>query len=222
MNKKIIATGDKSKTLLIPELNETYHSSNGALNEALHVFRDAGLNYFTNTKSLSVFEMGFGTGLNALVSLDYANTHAIKINYTTIENTPIDIALIDELAYTNLFTGTNLKSDYRKLHLEPWNNSVRINKNFEFEKILGKIQEYIPNDHQKFDLIFYDAFGPRVQPELWTDTIMQQMYKMLNEGGILITYCAQGQFKRNLKSAGFTVENLPGPIGKREITRGIK
>ncbi|NOQ73697.1 MAG: tRNA (5-methylaminomethyl-2-thiouridine)(34)-methyltransferase MnmD [Crocinitomix sp.] len=221
MNRKIIVTQDNSKTLLNSELNETYHSTNGAFNEAIHVFIEAGIQFFDQKKHLNIFEMGFGTGLNALLSSNYALKNKLQINYTGIEKHPLDIDLVTELNYPQLIENEQAEEQFNLLHTSDWNVANQINPNFTLTKIDGDLKNSV-SESNSFDIVFYDAFGPRVQPELWTTESLGKMYNLLLPGGILVTYCAQGQFKRNLKLLGFKVENLPGPPGKREMTRAIK
>lgn len=221
MNRKIIVTQDNSKTLLISELNETYHSTNGAFNEAIHVFIEAGIKYFVQKKELKIFEMGFGTALNALLTLNFAIENKIEIDYTSIEKYPLSLELVRELNYPLLIKNEQAPNLFDALHTVPWMISHQIHPLFQLKKIEHDLNTPLPI-LKDFDIIFYDAFGPRVQPNLWTVDSLQKMYDLLIPGGILVTYCAQGQFKRNLKELGFIVENLPGPKGKREMTRAIK
>lgn len=221
MDRKIIVTQDNSKTLLISELNETYHSTNGAYNEAIHVFINAGIQFFPKKENLKIFEMGFGTGLNALLSSNYALNNQLQINYTSIEKYPLDMELVQELNYPQLIDNEEVESLFTLLHSSPWGKENKINPHFTLNKLKEDLASF-NLDMNSFDIVFYDAFGPRVQPDLWTIESLRKMYELLVPGGILVTYCAQGQFKRNLKSLGFLVENLPGPPGKREMTRAIK
>lgn len=219
MDRKIIVTGDNSKTLLIPSIDETYHSTHGAINEANHVFIDAGLKFVSESKKqLNILEMGFGTGLNTLLTAINAEIHT---HYLSIEKFPLSNELVFALDYPKLLANDNSDQLFESIHTCPWEKWTPINELFELKKMSTGIEELNLPD-QSIDLIFYDAFGPRVQPELWSDKITAQIYSWLRENGVLVTYCAQGQFKRNLKNVGFDVETLPGPPGKREMTRAIK
>lgn len=222
MDRKIIVTGDNSKTLLIPSINETYHSTKGAFNEALHVFIDAGLKKINPNKSIRVFEMGFGTGLNALVTLNHILNEKTEISYTSVEQFPLDYKTVSELNYPALFSNRDELIDYFKLmHEVDWEKEAQIHPRFKLKKIkLNLIEDKI--NEPLFDLVFYDAFGPKVQPELWDIPVLKKIYEAMSPGGIFVTYCAQGQFKRNIKAVGFEYEALPGPPGKREMTRAIK
>ncbi|MDA7803079.1 tRNA (5-methylaminomethyl-2-thiouridine)(34)-methyltransferase MnmD [Crocinitomix sp.] len=219
MDRRIIVTEDKSKTLLIPALNETYHSTHGAKNEAMHVFIAAGLHQIQpNKEKIRILEMGFGTGLNAILTIQEAQS---EIHYTTIEKYPLPLETIADLDYTELLNDPELSKAFNLLHESNWNSEIRINPLFQFKKIEGDLKS-IQLEDKTYDLIYYDAFGPRVQPNLWTESIFKKLYETLDKNGVLVTYCAQGQFKRNLKAVGFDTEALPGPPGKREMTRAIK
>lgn len=220
MNRKIIVTEDKSKTLLIPTLNETYHSIHGALNESLHVFIQTGLYHLLPRNELNIFEMGFGTGLNALVSLNEAMRSQTRVNFDTIEKYPITLEEINALNFEEL-NKLEYANYFKKLHEAEWGNNASISPFFNLHK---RHEDIVTADLTTsfYDLIYFDAFGPSTQADLWTETIMSKMFQTLKSGGVLVTYCAQGQFKRNLKAVGFEIENLPGPAGKREITRAIK
>ena len=220
MNRKIIVTEDKSKTLLIPALNETYHSIHGALNESLHVFIQTGFNHLLPRDELKIFEMGFGTGLNALVTLNEAMRSQTHVTFESIEKYPITLKEIDALNFEALDT-LEYANYFKKLHATAWGHTRAITPFFNLHK---RHEDLILADLPSsfYDLIYYDAFGPGTQADLWTEQIMTKLFDALKSGGILVTYCAQGQFKRNLKAAGFKIKNLPGPVGKREITRAIK
>jgi len=219
MKRESIQTSDKSKTLLIPEWDETYHSTHGAVTEANYIFIQKGLKVI-DKKDVRIFEMGFGTGLNALVSLKFAQQNFIKISYTTIEKYPLSIEETFELGHLKSIAAEELEDAYNKIQLCDWNVEQIILDNFSLRKIEGDIKDLELKD--KFDVIFFDAFSPKVQSELWTIDICKKMFDLLDSNGILVTYCAQGRFRRNLEAAGFEVESLPGPPGKREMTRAYK
>ena len=220
MKSKIIVTEDNSKTLLIPELNETYHSTKGAITEAQHVFIQEGLHFLGRT-SVNIFEMGFGTGLNALLTLNEANSNYLNINYHTIESYPLVYNIIQEMSYLDELKLNDLKNEFGQMHTIKTGDEIKLSSHFNFIKWINKIENL--EMHQRYyDLIYYDAFGPKVQPELWDIPVLKKMFNALKTEGILVTYCAQGQFKRNLKEIGFKVESLPGPPGKREMTRARK
>ena len=220
MKREIILTKDGSHTLFVPALNEHYHSIHGAIQESKHVFIKEGLSY-CQKKNITVFEIGFGTGLNALLALLESFKYDIRIYYHTIDNYPLDIKIINQLNYPEIL---KLSGKERKLffymHNAEWNKELELHNNFRFTKIRKDITEfYIPF---KYDLVFFDAFAPDKQPEMWDKEIFQKIYDNLAPGGILITYCAKGQVKRTLGSVGFIVESVQGPPGKREIIRARK
>ena len=217
MKHEVIITGDGSSSIFIPELNEHYHSSHGAIQEAEHVFIKHGIQQVAK-ESVTIFELGFGTGLNALLTALFAEKHKIHVTYHSIEAFPVDKALLEQLNYSELLEDT--KAILKAIHAADWEADVVISEYFTLRKIEAKIEDF--EIEQGVDLIYFDAFGPRAQAELWDIAILEKMYNALNEDGVLVTYCAQGQFKRDLKSLGFRVESLPGPPGKREMTRAIK
>lgn len=220
MQRKIIVTGDKSKTLLIPELNETYHSENGAVTEANHIFIKAGLHHVKQDK-VSIFEMGFGTGLNAILTLMEAKKNHKKVSYDCIESDPLDYELVKEMQYCELPELNSLTVPFKKMHDARNNELIKLNEHFSFRKFISKIQNQslVPN---QYDLIYFDAFSPKVQGEVWHEDVLSKINNSMKSGGILVTYCAQGAFKRTLKKLGLQVENIPGPPGKREMTRATK
>ena len=213
-------TADGSHTLYVEGLDETYHSVHGAIQEAKHVFIDAGLN-FVEKKHIKILEIGYGTGLNTFLTLLEAHKKKVEVDYVGIEAFPLKAALIDELNYLEeLKAGSEEKKLFHLLHQCDWENNQNITANFKLKKVQTDLINYITNEN--FDLIYFDAFGPRVQPALWEKLIFEKMYNALNDEGILVTYCAKGSVKRILKEVGFEVESLPGPPGKREMTRAIK
>jgi len=219
MERKIIVTKDDSKTIFIPEMNETYHSIHGAYTEAEHVFIKNGLGFCEDLSSVKIFEMGFGTGLNTLLSYIFSIKNNKKIIYHTIEKYPVTEEEVKALNYCGELNFVEYITIYDFFHQSEWEVEHEI-KNFIFKKIKNDILLF--DTTEKYDLIFFDAFAPSHQLHLWEKDVLKKMYDMLNENGFLITYCAQGEFKRNLKSIGFKIENLPGPPGKREITKGTK
>lgn len=201
---------------------ELYHSDHGAITESNHVYIQSGLEYYLDqntNENIRIFEMGMGTGLNVLLTLLKSSPH-LNIKFTTVEAFPITLEQANKLNYISHLQVFDYTSKFKLLHSAPWNMDINITDNFKFCKINSNLVELSLN--QKFDIIYYDAFGPKTQPELWDEHIMKKMYDLLSPNGILITYCAMGQFKRDLKKVGFQVESIPGPPGKREITRAIK
>ena len=216
----IVHTADGSHTLLVPELNEHYHSTNGAIAESMHVFINAGLEAALPGKShLRILEVGFGTGLNALLTLLHAPE--IPINYTAIEPFPPDPLLIAQLNYPQLLAKAEAGTLYKSLMSAPENFVTKITEHFILIKKREQIQQ-INLESSTFDLVYFDAFAPDVQPELWETIVFKKIFDALAPGGILVTYSSKGLVKRNLHEAGFEVERLPGSAGKRHITRAVK
>ncbi|MBN2682369.1 MAG: tRNA (5-methylaminomethyl-2-thiouridine)(34)-methyltransferase MnmD [Bacteroidales bacterium] len=218
MHTELIFTEDGSHTLFVPELNEHFHSIHGAIQESLHVFIEAGLKSISNSK-IKILEIGFGTGLNALLTLHYGSNNNLNIEYHSVEFYPISLNKIEQLNYTDFFPLRYIEL-FRLMHICAWNSLVEIEENFSLKKINASFIDFTAND--KYDLIYFDAFGPDKQPEMWSEKLMQKLFDCLNESGILTTYSAKGQVKRNLKNAGFEIELIPGPPGKREMIRAIK
>ncbi len=218
MKRELRLTADGSPTLYVPELDETYHSMHGSVQEARHVFIENGLRFVASkSKQVNILEVGFGTGLNALLTALYAKEYAIHVNYVGLEAYPVEQAIWKDINY---HTDAEARSLYTKIMAHPFGETISIDLNYSLSKEAKLIQDWVANE--TFDLIYYDAFGPKAQPEMWELAIFEKLYELLNPGGALVTYCAQGQFKRHLKSLGMKVEGLPGPPGKREMTRGVK
>jgi tRNA U34 5-methylaminomethyl-2-thiouridine-forming methyltransferase MnmC len=219
------ATGDGSFTLRRTDLDEPYHSMRGAVAESRHVFIRSGLEHslsvFPEKTSIVLLEMGFGTGLNALLTLEYLSSvkPAVGIEYRALETQPLNWTAVAGLQYcTGELSG--YEADFRTMHAAPWGKPVAVHERF----TLVKLQDswHSAAERTEADLIYYDAFGPRVQPELWDQAAMDLLSKRLKPGGIMVTYCAQGAFKRALRAAGLVLERLPGPPGKREMIRAQK
>lgn len=222
---EIITTGDGSPTLYDPALDETYHSRHGALRESKHVFIDHGLSLYCamhpGIRTIRMFELGFGTGLNALLSLRYASDSRHSIEYTSVEPRPLPIELTSRLDFAAALGWENGRDVYAALHRAPWSEVSEIIPGFVLHKVPRSLEEYtLPGCH--FHVAFYDAFAPSRQPEVWSLENLLLISGAMLRGGLLVTYCAQGQFKRNLAKAGFSVETVAGPPGKREMVRAIK
>jgi tRNA U34 5-methylaminomethyl-2-thiouridine-forming methyltransferase MnmC len=217
--KQFLITEDGSHTIFLPELNETYHSTHGAIRESQYVFIEKGLEFIVNTgkKSIQVFEVGFGTGLNALLSLLFAGKHQLSVHYQTVEAYPLTIEDISKLNYAGLIDEHLAFEKFMRLHEAEWNQWVEISIQFQLKKIRSEIQRM--SIHEKFDLCYFDAFAPSKQPEMWNIAVLEKVKYLLAREGVLVTYCAKGQLKRDLKSIGFEVETLPGPPGKKEMVR---
>lgn len=217
-NISIQKTKDGSHTLFVEAINETYHSSHGAIQEAKHVFIKNGISLITKT-DISVLEVGFGTGLNAILTSQFSINYTKKIKYVGLETVPLELELINNLNYVTENTELS-KSDFLKIHHCEWEKEETIHSNFSLTKKKVEVQNFV--GEYNFDIIFYDAFGPRAQNEMWDKSIFHNLFSLLNPNGILVTYCAMGQFKRDLKEIGFRVECVAGPPGKREMTIAYK
>lgn len=219
MEREIIQTLDGSTTIHLKEWDECYHSKHGAIQEAQHVFIKNGLSLFPN-QSVSILEIGFGTGLNAFISFLESSKLNQSINYVGVEAYPVNTTEVLAMNYVDELNAKSQKEVFEKMHESKWNEKIELTAEFELIKrkqFFDKI-----DDVEQFDLIYFDAFGYRVQPELWSTAIFQKMYTALRPGGKLVTYAARGVVKRSMIEVGFTVEKLPGPPGKREMFRASK
>jgi len=221
MQGKIITTGDGSHSIEVSGKNELYHSKFGAIRESKHVYIEAGLNPLLKTNpAIHIFEMGFGTGLNALLTLIEAEKHQQKIIYETIELSPLEASLIAALNYCKHLQRKDLQGTFEQLHASEWGKEDCITPYFSFKKIKTDLMAYPLPDH--INLIYYDAFDPNAQPELWQEEIFKRLFDSLYHNGILTTYCSKSMVRRAMQNAGFIVEKLPGAPGKREMIRAIK
>ena len=212
-------TADGSYTLYVPELDEHYHSVKGVLTESQHIFIDMGLKHST-VPSPRILEIGLGTGLNCFLTLLTAEETERHIHYTGIERYPLDMETISKLDYPSLIHKGH-ETDYFAIHQTPWEKDVELSPWFTLHKLEGDFTCYTFD--KGYDIIYFDAFAPEKQPEMWEQSLFDKLYHVLNEGGILTTYCAKGVVRRMLQTAGFKVERLPGPPGgKREILRATK
>ena len=212
-------TADGSCTLYVPELDEHYHSVKGALTESQHIFIDMGLKHCP-LPTPRILEIGLGTGLNCFLTLLTAEEEKRHIHYTGIERFPLNMEVIRQLDYPSLI-GSGHEEDYFHIHQAPWEEDAVLSPWFTLHKIEGDFTNY--TFEKGYDIIYFDAFAPEKQPEMWNQALFDGLYNVLNEGGILTTYCAKGVVRRMLQAAGFIVERLPGPPGgKREILRATK
>lgn len=220
MTVKTIITEDQSMSLFHGELNETYHSTHGAITESMLVFIQNGLIPLLSVdKNLNIFEMGFGTGLNALLTLKSAPETSIY--YKTIEAYPLSMDVIHQLNYTFLPGFDNYRDAFNSMHSSNWQEDVRLNNFFTLHKIKSDIRDF-KVEKERYDLIYFDAFSPNVQPELWTTEVFFKMFESLKPEGVLVTYSSKGIVKQALRGTGFIVERLPGPPGKRHIVRAVR
>jgi len=218
---ELFTTEDGSHSLRVPDLNETYHSNHGAIQESNHVFIKNGLKHWVNNNSsneIKIFEVGFGTGLNALLTATLANKLEKNIFYQSIELYPLPYKLTTQLNYSTL--NSSDPKLFKLLHSSVWEKPVEINNHFTLLKNQAPFQDF--KTHHLYDLLFFDAFAPSKQPEMWEYPIIEKCYQLLNKGGVFVTYSANGQLKRDLKKAGFMLESLPGPPGKFEMVRATK
>ena len=223
MKREIIKTADGSATIYLPDWNEHYHSKHGAVQEALHVFIKTGLHHYLDKHApteISLLEIGFGTGLNALLSFFEAEKNSVKINYTGVEAYPVSTTELELLDYAKLMAQENASANFQKLHQAPWEERAEISAFFSLQKEKKFFREI--SAEKEFDLIYFDAFGPRVQPDLWSEEVFANMHSALRTNGILVTYSAKGSVRRAMQAAGFAVERLPGPPGKREMLRATR
>lgn len=227
MKREIIITSDGSSTIHITEWNEQYHSKHGAIQEAYHVFIKHGFDHvikkkFTaqDDKQLSILEIGFGTGLNSFITLIESEKKSVEIDYCGVEAYPVSKEEVQHLNYVSELNAQDKKQIFEDIHQVSWDIKHHIKSGFSLTKQKKFFKDI--TDSNVYDLIYFDAFGARVQPELWTEDIFSIMYQALKEGGVLVTYAAKGSVRRAMQAVGFSVEKLPGPPGKREMLRGEK
>jgi tRNA U34 5-methylaminomethyl-2-thiouridine-forming methyltransferase MnmC len=224
MQRNLIVTKDGSHSVAIPEMQVSYHSVHGAIKESLHVYIGAGLRYWWqqhgNAQQCAVFEMGLGAGLNALLTVMEAEALQQKIIYETVEAFPLETTITQQLNYCDALHRPDLAPVFELLHKSDWNKTIAVTDHFSFKKLHISLTNY--STDQLFDVIYYDAFAPRAQPELWTEPVFRQLLNMLAPEGILVTYCSKGDVRRALLAAGFRVEKVPGPPGKREMIRAVR
>ncbi len=214
-------TADGSKTIFIPEINEPYHSVNGAITESEHVFINKGFDFHKKNNPV-IFEVGFGTGLNALLTAVNAEKNNRRTTYYTIEKYPLPDEIVKALAYGDMMSN-NASAMYETIHLCEWGKTVCISPYFYIHKINADLTVFPVNTiTTMFDIIYFDAFGPDKQPEMWTPEIFQKIYNNCSPGALFVTYSAKGEIRRQLANTGFKMERLPGPPGKKHMLRGYK
>jgi tRNA U34 5-methylaminomethyl-2-thiouridine-forming methyltransferase MnmC len=220
MHRELQLTNDGSHTLAIPEMGATYHSHHGAIGESRHVYIDAGLQPFLHlhqAQPINILEIGFGTGLNILLTYKEAITHKQIIHYTAIEPFPLTDKEIKSINHGNLLS---MQKEFLALHHTVWEKDVSIADFFTLKKMNVSLTDLKAIDN--FHCIYFDAFSPTVQPELWTQPVFEKLYQCLLPGGVLVTYCSKSEVRRAMMAAGFTVTKIPGPWGKREMVRAGK
>lgn len=219
--KKI--TADGSYTIVEPGFGITYHSVYGAVQESLHVYIQSGLNYLLaqrNPVSVNILEVGFGTGLNALLTFLEAKEKNLNIHYHAVEPFPLNAAESEGLNYCALLNCPDREAEFKQMHRSSCNTTLRLSPAFCLYKDLTTVQEF--QAPQLFHLLYYDAFAPAVQPELWTAEVFRKLFNCMEPGGILVTYCSKGAVRRAMTEAGFSVEKIPGPAHKREMIRAVR
>lgn len=216
MKREILITSDGSTTINLPELNEQYHSKNGSINESYHVFINSGLRQVASNV-VSILEIGFGTGLNCFITYLEAEK---EIHYVGVEAYPVTSEEVEKMNFISVLNAEKDKASFEKIHDISWGEKHQISNKFSLTKRKQFFEDI--DDKNAFNLIYFDAFGARVQPQLWTVEIFRKMFDSLQENGILVTYSAKGSVRRAMQEVGFTVERLPGPPGKREMLRAIK
>lgn len=219
MNRKVIQTADGSSSIEWTDKEETYHSRHGAIQESEHVFLKMGYDQMPKDQALAILEIGWGTGLNSLLTLNHKEADR-KISYCTIEAYPLELEHVRSLDYCSGAL-SSFKDVFLTLHENVWGTPFDVEPHFTFLKLKTTLQEVELEDSQ-FDLVYFDAFGPRTQPELWEPWVWTKLFTSMKPKGVLVTYCAKGQVRRDMQSAGFTVERLPGAPGKREMLRATK
>ncbi|MFA0962256.1 tRNA (5-methylaminomethyl-2-thiouridine)(34)-methyltransferase MnmD [Roseivirga sp. BDSF3-8] len=221
---KLIVTDDGSHSLYLPGMNETYHSSHGALAESRHVFIKNGLLPVASRvtqRPIRVLEVGFGTGLNALLARQQAEKLQIPVHFTTLEPFPLPEEIYSQLNYPALLGGSEgLAELFQQMHRAGWNEVTTVSPRFTLQKLKQRLEDF--NDEGGYHVVFFDAFAPNKQEEVWDEALIQKVADHMAPGGVLTTYCAQGKFRRSLKAAGLEVESVPGPPGKKEMTCGHK
>jgi tRNA U34 5-methylaminomethyl-2-thiouridine-forming methyltransferase MnmC len=224
MHRELLITNDGSHTLTIPSMGITYHSHHGAIQESTHVYIKAGLDHYLpknkTSEALSVFELGFGTGLNALLTMIRAEELQQKIVYEAIELFPIENEIVESLNYCKVLDRRDLEPVFLLLHNSDWEKEIEITPYFTLKKIRKSLKDF--DQGNNYHLVYFDAFSPDEQPELWTAAIFSQVFTMMKEGGIFVTYCSKSEVRRNLTSVGFDVKKIPGPRGKREMIFATK
>ncbi len=221
MSGQLFVTQDGSHSIYSEQFEVSYHSKYGAIQETQHVFINAGLRYMAEQqKEMAILDIGFGTGLNAYMTLIEGGKRGLSIKYSAYEAFPISNEQVLQLNYPQLLNLPNSTTLFNQLHSCDWNEAIPFHPGFTFTKHLASFESI--QELNAYDLIYFDAFAPSAQPELWETTLLEKMYKALKVNGVLVTYCAKGQVKRNLKEVGFEVEKLKGPPGKREMTRAKK
>jgi tRNA U34 5-methylaminomethyl-2-thiouridine-forming methyltransferase MnmC len=221
MQKEVILTSDGSHSISIPELNISYHSKHGATQESQHIFIECGLKPLMEKRNeISIFEMGFGTGLNTLLTYIEVSNKPVKVYYEAVETNVVEPEIYNTLNYTSILDRPDLQSVFLQIHGLPWNTLHHLSESFYFYKRQADMADVILTT--PYNLVYFDAFAPEIQPEIWTTPIFKKLYDAMEEGGLLLTYCSKVVVRKAMEEAGFAVEKITGPWGKREIVRAVK
>jgi tRNA U34 5-methylaminomethyl-2-thiouridine-forming methyltransferase MnmC len=224
MQRQIVFTADGSHTVSVPEMNVTYHSVHGAIRESRHVFIEAGLHYasgrFTQPGALQILEIGLGTGLNTLLTLTEAENNQQQIHYTALEPFQLSTEEITSLNYCEQLNRNDLRDIFTILHTSDWEKDIALTPCLTIHKTRQSLLHFTTTE--QYDLVYFDAFAPAAQPELWTKQVFENLYQLLSPGGTLVTYCSKGDVRRAMQEAGFNIEKIAGPPGKREMIRAMK
>jgi len=219
MERQIITTKDGSHSIHITEMDEQYHSIHGSIQEAEKVYIEYGFESISQGSRINLFEMGFGTGLNALLTYQYAKKSGLEIEYHSVEKYPLTSEEISSLNYSHLLNDE--EGIYDLLHAAEWGKEVEISSNFHLKKMEVDLEDV--NFEEAFDVVYFDAFAPEKQPHLWSLEVFSKLYESMKVGAVLTTYCVKGEVRRRLQELGFQIEKLPGPEGgKREVLRAVK
>ena len=220
MQRKIITTEDGSKTLFIPEMDEQYHSVNGALTESEYVYLDKGYRHNQSTEPV-ILEIGFGTGLNALLTAIEAEDKKFKTTYISLEKYPIEPTEIEQLNY-GILISEQAEKLFSALHNSEWNQKTKISPYFDLLKLQTDLTQFSFENIPTVDVIYFDAFGPDKQPEMWNEEIFRKLFSISNANANLVTYSAKGEIRRRMERSGYISERLPGPPGKRQMLRATR
>lgn len=215
----LVVTGDGSHTLKLKDVDEHYHSTHGAIEESQFIFIQNGLELFKERQAVRILEIGFGTGVNALLSGMWSRSNDVLLEYTALEPFPLSTEVLASLNYSELL-GAGAKEIFNSIHENSWEELGQVSSHFLLIKTMRSASDL--NELDAFDLVYFDAFSPATQPEMWTIDVFQKMFNACASGAVLVTYCAKGQVRRDLMAVGFEVERLPGPPAKRHILRATK
>jgi tRNA U34 5-methylaminomethyl-2-thiouridine-forming methyltransferase MnmC len=218
----ITITGDGSSTVFNSQLNQHYHSIHGAINESELVFIRNGLDEVLKTENaINILEIGMGTGLNVLLSVLKSKLLKVKMNFVAVEAYPLQEGILDQINYPEIIGSSEASGYFSKIHKAGWAYPSFLSDYFILSKIQSMLEDVTFSENQ-FNIIYFDAFDPHAQPEMWATNVFEKMYACLKPGGFLVTYCTNSEVRRTMKACGFELEKLKGPTGKREVLRARK